>query len=535
MGNIVSYLKWRGDIGLAERPFCDVDNLVLSELAYLDFAGIVPAPADGGSVLVSDVAERLEQRAGADGTSAKLADLVGALVRSTRFRTARLSNYVDVTDESSQTQFSALHVALDDGTTYVAFRGTGDEIVGWREDFSMSYQIMPAQRQAADYLAQTMTDDQMRYRVGGHSKGGNLAVYAAICCPEERQDQIVCVYSNDGPGLCPELIDVSAYQRLRHKVVRICPDFCLIGKLFEQDAADLIVRSSVYGAGAHEGFTWEVEGDQFVLCEDYNPDSLFYNDIFDTWIVSASMEQRLTFTRDFFDALEAGGAKTISELTANGMDGFETTLIALVRSEPKTKVVIGKFLQSVVARVRRIDLKRALRQREMAVGVLLFFIGLSLIAVPELAAKSISVLLGCAALLLLGRRILSCVEQEDPDTDRKKIRLVVYMLLMCVTVTLMNHVSVLSGFSELLLSAGFLWLAYREAREAVRSMRSHRTWETVVRTLVALVSVLFGILPATTMALSIDLYALTAGTFVLIYGVVEIERALLKEDEPTQG
>lgn len=531
MGNIVTYLKWRGDIRLPERPFCDVDNLVLSELAYLDFTGIVPSPSDGGSVLVSDAAERLEQWAKGAGITDSQSDFVSAFVHSKRFCTARLSNFVDVTDSVSQIQFSALHIALDDGTTYIAFRGTGDEIVGWREDFSMSYQIMPAQRQAAEYLSQTMTDSRMKYRIGGHSKGGNLAVYAAICAPEEQQEQIIRVYSDDGPGLCPELIDLNVYQRLRHKIIRICPEFCLIGKLFEQDRADFIVKSSISGAGAHDGFSWEVEGDRFVLCKDFSEESRFYNDIFDTWIVSANMEQRLTFTKDFFDALEAGGATTISELTANGMDGIEPTLIALVRSEPKTKIVIGKFLRSVLRRVKNIDFKEALRQKEMTAGILLFFIGLFLIAVPELAAKCISVMLGGAVLMLLGKRILSCAGQADPDPDRKKIRLSLYLILMCIIVTLMNHVSILAGFSELLLSIGFFGLAYYEIREAICNTPAKRTWKTIFRSLIALVSVLFGILPATTMALSIDLYTLTAGTFILICGVTGILKTLLKENE----
>ena len=148
MGNIVSYLKWRGDISLRERPFCDVDNLVLSELAYLDFTGIVPSPLGGGSILVSDAAEQLEQHGKAGGIMDFPADFVSAFVHSKRFRTAELANFVYITDSVSQIQFSALHIALDDGTTYIAFRRTGDEIVGWREDFCMSYQIMPAQKQA---------------------------------------------------------------------------------------------------------------------------------------------------------------------------------------------------------------------------------------------------------------------------------------------------------------------------------------------------------------------------------------------------
>ena len=496
MGNIVSYLKWRGDIGFCERPFCNVDNLVLAELSYFDFTGLVPA--DDRSVQVSEIAEKMCQKKAASDVSGLPADFISAFVKSRRFRTARLSHFIDKLDEISQIQFSAIHIALEDGTTYIAFRGTSDAIVGWREDFSMSYQIMPSQKQAACYLNQTMTDPQMHYRIGGHSKGGNLAVYAAISCSKEKQEQIINIYSNDGPGLCPALIDINAYRELRSKIIRISPQFCLIGKLFEQDSVDFIVKSSISGASAHEGFSWEVEGDQFVLCEYFSEDSLFYNDIFDTWIVSADMEQRAAFTRDFFDALESGGAKTISEITSNGMDGMESILIALIRSEHKTKVVVRKLLYSILHKVRSIDLKNAIRQKEMLAGILLFFIGLFLIAVPQLAAKCISVLLG------------------------------IYLILMSIIVSLMNHVNALTGFTQLMLSAGFFGMAYYELCKISDQTGSSKILKKLVHLLAALLCALFGILPATTMALSISLYTLTAGTFILLCGVSTILKTLFK-------
>lgn len=528
MGNIISYLKWRGDIGFLERPFCNVDNLVLAELSYFDFSGIVPN--DEHSVLVSDIAEQMCHRKLTSDISGLPADFISAFVNSRRFRTARLSHFVDMFDEVSQIQFSAIHIALEDGTTYIAFRGTSDAIVGWREDFSMSYQIMPSQKQAADYLKQTMTDSQMQYRIGGHSKGGNLAIYAAISCPKKLQEQMINIYSNDGPGLCPDIIDIHAYQEIRNKIVRISPQFCLIGKLFEQDHVDFIVKSSISGAGAHEGFSWEIEGDQFILCENFSEDSLFYNDIFHTWIVSADMEQRAAFTRDFFDALEAGGAKSISEITANGMDGIEAILISLIRSEHKTKIVLGKLFHSALQKLKNINLKNVLRQKEMLTGILLFFIGLFLIAVPQLAAKCISVLLGLSGLLFLGKRIVSCAFMTDYDFDRKKIRLVIYLILMCLIVSLMNHVNALTGFTELLLSAGFLGVAYYELRKMVSKKYSLKKCRKFICFITALICTLFGILPATTMALSINLYTLTAGTFILLLGAITILKALFKED-----
>ncbi|MCM1375190.1 MAG: DUF2974 domain-containing protein [Lachnospiraceae bacterium] len=527
MGNITSYLKWRGDISLIERPFGMVDNLVLSELAYMDFSGIVPSTAEGGEITVQDAAALCEERGNRPVIGNPQEDFFRILAGSRRFRTARLSHYADETDAVSQTEFSALHICLEDGTVYIAFRGTSDEIMDWREDFSMSYRIMPAQRRAAEYLEKTMTETDTEYFLGGHSKGGNLAVYAAVCCPKEKQRRIVKIYSNDGPGLCPDIIDPVGYEEIRHKIVRIIPEFSLIGKLFERDEPNLIVRSSAQGALSHDGFTWEIEGDQFIACASCSEDSRFFNDVFDEWIESASMEQREAFTKDFFDALEAGGAKKMSEITANGMDGIESILIALIRSENRTKIVVGKLLQSAMNRLQKLEWKTVLKTREMIMGILCFVIGLLVIAEPLLAGKCIGVVLGAFILFLTGKRLVACAMKPDADGIRKRWKLSFYLFFMCVIVTLLNQIDFVTGFTEMLLSGGFFILAYDRAKKA--SCKTRGKAERFCHGIISLFSLLFGILPVTAYALELTAYTLTAGTFVLIYGVAIIIKQICRE------
>jgi len=162
-------------------------------------------------------------------------------------------------------------------------------------------------------------------------------------------------------------------------------------KIFEYDAPDLIVKSGAAGAAAHDGFTWEIEGDQFVSCDTCSNDSSFFNEVIDSWIESASTEQREAFIRDFFNALEAGGATRMSEITANGMDGLEAVMISLIRLENRTKIVILKFLQSALNGIIKSDWKNLLRTKEMAAGAMLFILGILIIRAPTLAGKCISV------------------------------------------------------------------------------------------------------------------------------------------------
>lgn len=266
MGNIESYLKWRCDLTFQERPFCEVDNLVLAEFAYLDLAGIVPTTEERTSISIKE-AEALFSRENRQSkcASGPAGGFFRLMADSNRYREVRLSRFVELTDVSTQTDFSALQLDLGDGTVYVTFRGTSDSLMGWREDFSMSFQLMPSQKLAADYLKETVGQAGVQYRVGGHSKGGNLAVYAAMMLPEEKQAQVVAVYSNDGPGLYPELVETERYRAISHKLIRIVPEFCVIGALFQHEAPTIIVKSNSSGFHQHNGMTWQVEGDHF-LC-----------------------------------------------------------------------------------------------------------------------------------------------------------------------------------------------------------------------------------------------------------------------------
>lgn len=527
MGNIISYLKWRGDISFQERAFCEVDNLILSELAYLDFSGIVPSPSEKGDITIEEAAGNYEQQNKTASVDAFPPTLIKALAVSRRFKKAKLSKFTDITDEAEQTQFSALHIKLEDGTVYIAFRGTSDEIIGWREDFSLSYQIMPAQRQAARYAEETMDKPNMKYRLGGHSKGGNLALYAALCCKSEKQEQIIQVYSNDGPGLCPDIINMSDYEKIRTKVVRIIPEFSLIGKLFEQDKADLIVKSSVSGAMAHDGFTWEVKGDRFTSCSKSSPESRFFNDVFDTWITSASMEQRKVFTKDFFDALEASGAKKISELTANGMDGMESIIVALLHSENRSKIMIFKFLRSLVSRIKSTNWKNALKTKGMVTGILLFIVGLIIIGNPIFAGKCIGIALCLTAAVLISKRLINCAVDQAADITKKKWTITFYLVVIGVIITLLNQIRIINGFVELMLSAAFLWLAYQEAKKAL--CKTCRKPLRILHGVITLLALLFGILPATVYALEITAYTVTAGTFILIYGISLIVKTIYRK------
>lgn len=532
MGNIISYLKWRGDLTFAERPFCEVDNLVLSELAYLDLAGILPTKEQGGFLTPTQAAplfyRQKRKNVCADGPEEEFFSL---MAQSKRYGQVKLSHFIEVSDPSTQTDFSALQIELGDGTAYIAFRGTSDSLMGWREDFSMSFQLMPSQKLAAEYLDTVMDHPDWKYRVGGHSKGGNLAVYASMMLPKSKQEQILQVYSNDGPGLCPELVDMERYRGISQKLTRIVPEFCVIGALFENQPPTKIVRSNADGFRQHDGTSWQVEGDHFCTCKELSKNCELCNQIFDQWIESVDLEHRKTFIQDLFDALEAGGAKKRTDLAQGGFEEFESILLSVARSEGKTKLVIGKFIRSFFSAFASVQFARLFREKKTIQGILLFAVGLIFVIVPGFAAQCVGAGLGAAGVVYLGKKQLDFAFTQRGEEPNAKAKMLLNLVLICIIVFFIGQGSLLLYLSNYLIGGFFLFAAYRWVKNAFD--RSLPMRSRVIKMIFGAVAFLLGMVPVITAGLVLWHYVFTAGTLLLIYGVGKIVHAMYENGRQT--
>lgn len=207
MANMMDYLDWRGDLTFELSEFNEVDSLILSQLVYVAFDGIVPQFGSEGAVSIREASEEYWKRHTEEEVLAHVSMTKSApfvmrkMAQTARFADSMLSGYVNDISDEEQSQFSVVCVTLPDNSLYVAFRGTDNTLIGWREDFNMGYLMeTPGQLKAVEYLNRAVTEQYQTVRVGGHSKGGNLAVYASVKCLPQIQDKIVDVYSNDGPG-----------------------------------------------------------------------------------------------------------------------------------------------------------------------------------------------------------------------------------------------------------------------------------------------------------------------------------------------
>ncbi len=370
MADIRDYLELRGDITLAERPFNDVDNLALATLAYLDFTGIVGAPGERG-VRLTDACGELLARAGGD-LSTRVRSLatiderfVVAIGGSARLGDVVLRDYVDVRDDERVMQFSAVTAELDNDETYVAFRGTDTTLVGWRENFVLSFAVTQAQEAAAGYLAAELAralDHGSRVRVGGHSKGGNLAAYAAANAPVALAGSIVRVYSNDGPGTDRSVMPVSCHDVMGERYTRIIPAYSVVGRFFSDDAPATIVRSSAERSLQHDPLTWQVGPAGFLEADGPDPECLVVAEAFSSWLARLAPEDRRLLTDELFDALAAGGAERFEDLLSSPA-AAQKVLAALgsvdVRTRDMMFSLVGEVVGASAAAVRDAVARRA--------------------------------------------------------------------------------------------------------------------------------------------------------------------------------
>ena len=358
MADIRDYLRWRGDLTFAERPLNDVDNLVLSALVYLDFTGVVPDELQGGSVTLADACVRLFERGEGDiapfvrSLAHVDTELVKLACSSRRFCDARLAAYADVVDEDRSLQFCAVEVDLPEAGVYVAFRGTDNTLVGWRENFMLSFEVTQAQREAAGYLARAVRRASYANKpvwVGGHSKGGNLAEFAAMSLDDDMREHIARVFSNDGPGMAPEVMPYDGRALLGSKLRRIVPTYSVVGMIFARESDPCaVVKSSGTGiVGEHDLTTWQVLYDTVEEADGLLPESRIVNEALAKWTKGVSLEERKRITAEMFDALESGGATSLDEIAATP-EGLQKVLHSLRTTDDRTRETVMALVQTTL-------------------------------------------------------------------------------------------------------------------------------------------------------------------------------------------
>lgn len=334
MNNMLSYVDQYGDKTFDERPLNEVDALILSELSYLDFRPFIPFSVGFGGYLLDTITQPLIEKntlafSGIMDTSyRKLPHLVKRLHKTRRFGQLWLSGYVNFVVEEEAQQFSAITFSLNDHEHFIAFRGTDSTLAGWQEDAALSYQKrIPSHYHARRYLTQAAHHLSGKIYIGGHSKGGHLAIHAISFSQAMIRHRIQYVYSFDAPGLHHEDIFEPGYIASLPKIKSYIPQESVVGLLLETPQPTTIIKSSQIGFMQHDAFSWKVMDGRFQLSDRVtNQASEFQQDI-RAWLANLEDDQRKDFFTLIFKIFSTAKAKTLRELSHQ----FPLSIVHLLR------------------------------------------------------------------------------------------------------------------------------------------------------------------------------------------------------------
>lgn len=351
MGNIMDYISWRGDLSFEQSQFNEVDNLILACFSYVNLDGISAVTKQKGIGLKKLTKEFMKlhtmKELEADKSFIRLAPfMMMEMAKSVRFGKCVVRNYVnDIVTEAEQ-QFAAMEIVLEDGTSYVSFRGTDDTIIGWKEDFNLSTGVVPAQKRAIEYLQKISEHTDGMLRVGGHSKGGNLAIYGSVMC-KSAHEKILEIYSNDGPGFSREFQELPETKEMMPKIIRIIPEYSIIGTLLEHEKEPVIVASSSKGLLQHDAFSWEVQGPALVRRDSLNKTALRFIEILHKWIDGMDMEQKRLLIEDLFATLQASGYENLSEVQSGGLKSLAAMVKRVEKFAPESRGMMQELLTAI--------------------------------------------------------------------------------------------------------------------------------------------------------------------------------------------
>lgn len=364
--NMFDYLEWRGDLTFDVSEFNDVDNLILSQIAYVGFKGVIPEAGQSGDISLKNAADYFFQLHTEEELKKDKSFIAGApflmreAAKTERFGNVRLSKYEEVVDEDEEMQFAAFHAKLPDGTVYIAFKGTDDTLVGWKEDFNMSFIVpVPSQEEAVTYVNSTVTRMMGKVMFGGHSKGGNLAIYAAAYAAPRVKKKIIRVYNNDGPGFDKNIIKSNDYKQICPLIKGIVPQHSVVGMLLEHNEDYIVVESSQTGLMQHDAASWQVKGREFVKVDKLSKESMALNKALRNWINSIDIEERKHFVDTLFGLISASGAKNLSDITKDRFASANALIKSYNALDKDSRNMIRRLLMSLGGQIGRVRRRKA--------------------------------------------------------------------------------------------------------------------------------------------------------------------------------
>ena len=357
MKNMLDYIKEFGHVSFEERAFSEIDALVLTELEYLPLENVVPSDENGENfVTVKEIAEYMQEHKQElfDENPMMITqerhEVSQVIADAPRFQSLKFFGVVSEWDKDTTKQFAAVTVEVEPSVRLVVFRGTDETLIGWKEDFLMTYSpLVAAQTDAKEYLAKQASLWDGDLMISGHSKGGNLAIYAAATQVEDVQLRIVDIFCFDSPGLYRSVLETKGYQNIVPLAMRYIPQDSLVGLMLESEVPYVIVKSNATGAMQHSAMTWEIEDGQFIKMEKLTKNSQLNDQTFKKWTESVSDEELELFWNVFFELLFSVGIDTVNDLYGQFMHYVQEFLKAAGNMDEEKRELLTRIALLLVS------------------------------------------------------------------------------------------------------------------------------------------------------------------------------------------
>lgn len=344
MPNIIDYLKWRGDLTFKQDELNEIDKIILGRFSYLPFKYITMEKVD----TIENIANKLENMDLEKFIWPDDKEFIEKLGKTKRYKNLLVTDYQEILDFEAEKQFSAVVIWLPKNYKYVSFRGTDSSLVGWKEDFNMSFlQHIPSQLESVKYLNEIGGKYNSKLFIGGHSKGGNLAIYASMFCKERIKKKIVEIINADGPGFDETVFNTENCIKILEKVKTYIPQSSIIGRLLEHDEDYEIIYSTQKGIMQHDIFSWQINSTSLVRIKNLTNNSQFVNKVVRDWLKNTTPDQRKNFVNIIYDVLETTEAKSVHDFNVDTIKKIATIMKSYKNIDKEDKKEIETMIKLI--------------------------------------------------------------------------------------------------------------------------------------------------------------------------------------------
>ena len=349
MASILDYIK-KNSNNFKEEKFNEIDNVVFSKFVYLKFENILEFE-DTISIKELYLEYRNKEHEEMD---KDIINFFALLAKSRRYSSLMVGNYSSIVSSVSEKQFGAITIYLPDNLMYISFRGTDNTLIGLKEDFNMTYlSFFSSQRDAVKYLEKVMRRNKCKAIVGGHSKGGNLAMYASLFCKNKFKKRIIKIYNNDGPGFFDEVIESPAYKKSVDKIMTFVPQTSIIGMLLTHKEKYTVIKSRKILIMQHDLLSWEIDGNRLKKIKSVDNKSKYIDSIMSE-LLKIPKDDRKRFFDILYQILISTGAKTVDELSQKKLKNIKGIIGSYKRLNEEEKTLLINIWKEII-RVAKIN------------------------------------------------------------------------------------------------------------------------------------------------------------------------------------